>query len=78
MKLLFHLIAHIVGRLYLLVRYKKKAKDVRDKEYNGSYSACDTVLFLNLIAGTGALALTILLIALIVSIVYRLITGRPG
>lgn len=63
------LIHHLIGRLYLIIRYKNWAKpeEIRDSEYAGSYSNCGLVVTLNIIAGSGAVIFTLIVLVMILA-----------
>lgn len=74
------LVTYIIGFVYLIIRYRtlKKARQIRDKEYHRSFSTCGLLLFLNVIAGSGAIFFTIMVIIMIIGVVYKLITKGPS
>jgi len=67
--LLFDIIQAGIGRLYLLLKYRKKEliSKVLEDEYEGSYSNAGKVLSLNFIAGLYGLLLLGLMIAFLIS-----------
>jgi hypothetical protein len=62
-----------IGWICLSIWYRdrKKIEKIKDEKYAGLYSGAGRVFFLNLIAGVGAIAMLGIVIALIVSWIYK-------
>ena len=59
---------HIIGRIYLLIRYGRKSKEVVEREYLGSYSSAGGKILLQTFATIwlvliGVFLLTVIIIA---------------
>ena len=67
-----------VGWVYLFIKYRsnEKVQEFIENEYKGYYSIAGRVYLLNFIAFIGALGLTIILIALIITTLWRLFNGQ--
>lgn len=61
--------------LYVWYRDRSKIEMVKNKKYGGTFSGAGVVLILNFIAGTGAIALTGILIFFLVSWIYTFISN---
>tara|TARA_R110002096_G_scaffold191425_1_gene372858 strand:+ start:208 stop:465 length:258 start_codon:yes stop_codon:yes gene_type:complete len=74
--LIADIVFSIIGRLFLIVRYRKwsTARKIRDEKYAGSYSAVGRIFFLDVIALCGATFLMIVLIAMIIGVIWKLAT----
>lgn len=70
----------IIGRIYLGLKYKNWyiARKVRDQLYAGSFSAAGRVVFLRMIGLLGAIFLGLVLIAMIIGVIWKLITHGVG
>ena len=56
--------------LYVWYRDRSKIERVKNKKYGGTFSGAGVVLILNFVAGTGAIALTGILIFFLSSWIY--------
>jgi hypothetical protein len=61
--------------LYVWYRDRSKIEMVKNKKYGGTFGGAGAVLILNFIAGTGAIALTGILIFFLVSWIYTFISN---
>jgi hypothetical protein len=71
--LIIELVFSAIGWFCLSVWYqdRKKIKEIRDKKYAGLYSGAGRVFILNLIAGVGAISMFGIVIALLVTWIYK-------
>jgi len=61
--------------LYVWYRDRKKIEKIKNEKYAGNYSSVGGVMILNLIAGVGAITLSVGLIFALAAWIYNLVTN---
>lgn len=75
--LVFEVLFAAVGWVCLFVWYRnrKKVQEIKDRKYAGDYSVAGRVMFLNLIAGIGAITMFGIVIFFLGGWIYKLIAN---
>lgn len=75
--LVFEVLFAAVGWVCLFAWYRnrKKVQEMKDRKYAGDYSAAGRVMFLNLIAGIGAITMFGIVIFFLGGWIYKLIAN---